>query len=603
MNINRYIFVFLLFCNIPVYSQSWDEVQQNSDVYLSGDGWGETLEEADQRALSSLISQISVMVSSNVTITDEEKTVNGVLDGTRYFNAKLQTYTNATLTNTERIVIDSDADHFHIGRFIKRSELNRIFEGRERTIKEHIRLGMVAENAKKIDDALRNYYWAYNLLKTLQRPAEYLYKDEETGKEIHPLTWLPEKLDNIFDDLDVKTTSNDSTNVDLLFTYKGEHVGSLDFTYFDGRNWSNIASVKNGRGTMEFSKGMVPKNVQINYEYAYKSQAHVNQEIKSVLDVVRNQPMKGARINLAIQEPQAPKEEKKDAVLKVKPKSTSIAPVSNEKPYRATLDRVVKAIKTHFYKSVEECFTADGIDMFQRLIMYGNARIINTDNCILYQFDDNVIARSIQMAFSFKNGIRKNFVEDVVFTFNQEGKIDCIAFGLDEKAKQDIMKKGAWTPEARQTIIGFLETYKTAYSLKRIDYLRTIFDDDAVIIVGHVANKMIAEKGDNGKTLRNHKYVKRTQYSKEQYLKNLEACFRSNEFINIRFANNDVRKAKDGEEYGIQIKQDYYSTNYGDEGYLYIQVDLNNRKEPIIKVRTWQPEPDPEVGLFGLGNW
>lgn len=64
-----------------------------------------------------------------------------------------------------------------------------------------------------------------------------------------------------------------------------------------------------------------------------------------------------------------------------------------------------------------------------------------------------------------------------------------------------------------------------------------------------------------------------------------------------------MRKAKDGEEYGIQIKQDYYSTNYGDEGYLYIQVDLNDRKEPIIKVRTWQPEPDPEVGLFGLGNF
>lgn len=588
---------------LPAFSQNWDEVQKNSAVYLSGDGWGETLEEADQRALASLISQISVVVSSNVTITDEEKTINGELDGTRYFNAKLQTYTNATLTNTERIVIDSDADHFHIGRFIKRSELNRIFEGRERTIKEHIRLGMVAENAKKIDDALRNYYWAYNLLKTLQRPAEYLYKDEETGKEIHPLTWLPEKLDNIFDDLDVKTTSNDSTNVDLFFTYKGEPVGSLDFTYFDGRNWSNIASVKNGRGTMEFSKGMVPKNVQINYEYAYKSQAHVNQEIKSVLDVVRNQPMKGARINLAIQEPQAPKVEKKDAVLKVMPKSTSIAPVLNEKPYRVTLDRVIKAIKAHSYKSVEECFTADGIDMFQRLIMYGNARVINTDNCVLYQFDDNVIARSIQMSFSFKNGIRRNFVEDVVFTFDQEGKIDCIAFGLDEKAKQDIMKRGSWTPEARQTIMGFLETYKTAYSLKRIDYLRTIFDDDAVIIVGHVANKMVAVNGDNGKTLRNHKYVKRTQYSKEQYLKNLEACFRSNEFINIRFANNDVRKAKDGEEYGIQIKQDYYSTNYGDEGYLYIQVDLDNRKQPIIKVRTWQPEPDPEVGLFGLGNW
>lgn len=27
-------------------------------------------------------------------------------------------------------------------------------------------------------------------------------------------------------------------------------------------------------------------------------------------------------------------------------------------------------------------------------------------------------------------------------------------------------------------------------------------------------------------------------------MKNLEACFKSNEFVNIRFANNDVRKAK-----------------------------------------------------------
>jgi hypothetical protein len=235
--------------------------------------------------------------------------------------------------------------------------------------------------------------------------------------------------------------------------------------------------------------------------------------------------------------------------------------------------------------------------------MYGNARVINTNDCIFYQFGEDVIARSIQMSFSFKNGIRRNFVEDVVFTFNKDGKIDCIAFGLDEKAKNDILNKGKWTPEARQTLIGFLETYKTAYALKRIDYLRTIFDDDAVIIVGHVANKMVSVSGDNGKTMRNQKYITTNRYTKDQYLRNLERCFRSNEFINIRFANNDVRKAKGEEEYGIQIKQDYYSATYGDEGYLYIQVDLEDRKQPIIKVRTWQPEPDPKFGLFDMGFW
>ena len=148
----------------------------------------------------------------------------------------------------------------------------------------------------------------------------------------------------------------------------------------------------------------------------------------------------------------------------------------------------------------------------------------------------------------------------------------------------------------------FLENYKTAYALKRLDYLRTIFDDDAVIIVGHVATRL-ERKATDGIQYTAHRYVQRTQYSKEQYLQNLARCFQSNEFVNIRFANNDVRKARKGEEYGIQIKQDYYSSSYGDVGYLYLQVDLNDRHQPIIKVRTWQPEPDPEVGLYGIGNW
>ena len=591
---------------VPAFSQSWDEVKRNSNVYLFGEGWGATVEEADQQALAALISKISIAVSSDFTITEDEKSTNGVLDAQSYTNLKVQTYSSATLTNTERLVIDNNPDEAHIGRFIKRSELNKIFEGRIRTLKEYIRLGMVAEENGKIDDALRNYYWAYSLLKSVQRPAEVQYADEETGKNIHPLTWIPERMDNIFDDLEVKITNNDGTNVDLMFTHKGKPVSSLDFTFFDGRNWSNIASVKNGRGTMEFCSGMVPENIQINYEYAYRGQAHINQEIKSVLSVIKVGAFRGSRVNLQTGKEKNSTTDKTDVQLKpASKKNATISPVADERPYREVLSKVVAAIKTKSYNSVQDYFTEDGKDMFKRLIQYGSARILNTNECAFYQFDDNVVARSIQMSFSFKKGVRTNFVEDVVFTFNKEGKIDCLAFGLDAKAKADIMNRGAWPIEARQTIMEFLENYKTAYALERIDYLRSIFDDDAVIIVGHVAQRFEAvnPRKDGPVTYRNNKYVRRTQYSKEQYLKHLEACFRANEFVNIRFANNDVRKAKDGEEYGIQIKQDYYSTNYGDEGYLYIQVDLNDRKEPIIKVRTWHPEPDPEVGLFGLGNF
>ena len=597
------LFVLNIFL-IPAFSQSWDEVKRNTQTYLCGEGWGTTVEEADQQALATLISKISVVVSNDFSITEDERTTNGVLDAKSYTNSKLQTYSTATLTNTERIVIDNDADETHVGRYIKRTELNRIFEGRIRTIKEYLRLGRMAENSCKIDDALRNYYWAYSLLKSVQRPSEVTFNDEETGETIYPLTWIPQRLTDIMKELSVRVIANDGTNVDLMFLYKGQPVSTLDFTYFDGRNWSNICSVKDGLGSMEFTKGMIPTNVQINYEYAYRGQAHINQEIQSVLNVVKGQSIRAARVNIQTGKPTV-KNLAKLENKRVSTKNDSMLPVVTDKPYKDVLDKVVSSIRKRGYDDIRDCFSEDGWEMFTCLVKYGNARILNTSDCTFAQLRDNVIARSIQMSFSFRKGLRKEFVEDVVFTFNKDKKIDCVAFGLDRKAKQDIMRRGAWSPIARQTIMQFLENYKTAYALKRLDYLKTIFDDDAVIIVGHVAEKMVKDNRskDGAMSFHNQKTVKRIQYSKDQYMKNLEACFRSNEFVNIRFANNDVRKAKNGEEYGIQIKQDYYSTNYGDQGYLYLQVDLEEPDKPIIKVRTWQPEPDPEIGLFGMGNW
>ena len=109
--------------------------------------------------------------------------------------------------------------------------------------------------------------------------------------------------------------------------------------------------------------------------------------------------------------------------------------------------------------------------------------------------------------------------------------------------------------------------------------------------------------------------MKYNKQDKTSYLKNLESCFRSNQFINVRFADNEVSKmGAGGELFGIQIHQDYYSSSYSDTGYLFLMVDMNNPKTPIIKVRTWQPERDPNVnsqlergnkfyGLFYGGNF
>jgi hypothetical protein len=277
--------------------------------------------------------------------------------------------------------------------------------------------------------------------------------------------------------------------------------------------------------------------------------------------------------------------------------------LDDETAIRSDIDKVIAAIRNKTYGSVGDLFTSDGLDMYDRLISYGNAQIVGTPNYSIYCNGDRVVVRSIPMSFSFARGIRKSFVEDVVFTFNSEGKIESLAFGLDDIATKDVLTKQAWPETARMAIIEFLENYKTAFALERLDYIRTIFDDNAVIIVGKVAKVAPSPAAENQLTLNNH-VITRTRVTKEQYLKNLERCFDSNEFVNIRFANNDIIKAgKGGEIYGIQIKQDYYSTNYGDTGYLFLLVDINEPQAPMIKVRTWQPEPDPIDGLYDISHF
>ena len=45
----------------------------------------------------------------------------------------------------------------------------------------------------------------------------------------------------------------------------------------------------------------------------------------------------------------------------------------------------------------------------------------------------------------------------------------------------------------------------------------------------------------------------------------------------------------------MQLKQDYVSKTYGDQGYLFLFIDFNDPDKPLIHIRTWQPERNPEL--------
>lgn len=589
---------------LSMFAQNWESVKADK-TYLYGEGWGASIAEADKQALSDLISKIAVSVASQTTNRDDSKVTNGILDETSQFTSSVSTYAQATLTNTERVIINNEPDA-HVGRYIKRSEIEKIFASRIAKVKGMVELALKAEQKGKADDALRNYYWALTLLKSVQHPNEVSYTTDD-GQSHMLMTWIPEQMNNVFDNLDAKVVKRNGDDVELYITYNGKPVNSVDYTYFDGQGWSNIYSAKDGYGVIELAAGNASSSYQLKYEFEYRGQAQIDRELESVIEVVKSSPMRSAyatiQSNVALQPTASVGRNtfsKTDAHILSAPKT-----LDNGEPYMLIIDRVIKAIQTKQYEAIRELFTVDGWEVYNKLVRYGNARLVGNPSCQFFQNGNAVIGRGVQMSFSFKTGVRKSFVEDVVFQFNEEKKITNIAFGLGNTAADDILNKGVWTETARMAIMNFLENYKTAYGLKRLEYIRSIFDDDALIIVGKEIRRQSTANREMGTvTYNNSPIIKQNRYTKDQYLSNLKRCFESNEFINIRFANNDVLKmAQGGELYAIQIAQDYYSSTYGDKGYLFLMVDLNNPDRPVIKVRTWQPEPDPNFGLYGPGDF
>ena len=584
--------------------------------YVTGDGFGQTLEGASSSAIQSLLGKISVGLTSMLEMKTSEINDNGNLDMESVANEVVNTYTQGTLRNTDEIIIEREPQ-FHVLRYIKRSEIDQIFTERKDRVLDYVRGAVAAEKKGRIDNALRYYYWAYNLLKSIQSPSTV--KFEHDGVQHFLVNWIPEQMREILGKIKMETASIDkeSGEVELLATYDGKPVTSLDFTYFDGAQWSNPTAAKDGIAQIDMKPNTEVSNIQIKYEYAYKKQARQDSELEMVMNIFNGFPLPQANSNIKVAKKGEMKKVSKQFEETVQSEAaasnTAAVQESSKNEYLESIEKVVAAIKSKQYGSVRELFTPEGYQMFDKLVHYGNGTIIGNPTFSFYNVIDRVVCRSIPMKFTFRNNNR-TFVEDLTLTFDEDKKIESLAFGLDQAAKNDIFNKavGAWNDSVRMVIATFLENYKTAFALKRLDYIESIFDNNAVIITGSYVKQ--ARRNMENKKYLEHKEVKYNKLNKATYLANLEKCFGSNEFINVRFSDNDVSKLAGGQTFGIQIHQDYYSSSYSDTGYLFLMVDMNNPKQPIIKVRTWQPERDPNVnsmfnrsdkdwGLYYGGNF
>lgn len=590
-----------------------EEIMADTENYIYGVGYGADPEEAYSAALHDMVRKISQTVSGHTSsVASDIMGPDGKSVTTEQFNSVVESYTTpASLEGVEVLLIGEEPECRQFV-YMPKKNIERMHARRRNNVADLARSGIRARDNGKVDDALRHLYRAYVLLQSLPAPSEVVETVDGESRVLE--NWIPEAMRDIVNRVsfgiasvtkDEEDPDNAGKTVELTVKYDGKPATTCTFKYGTNSGYSSLITARDGIALIELSPSVPVSPLKLYVEYLFKNENHANAELKPLLDTFRGAGLVNntyllneGRKNL--------KADKKEAKMF----EQQVAAATNEgitalgkderSSYVGAMEHIVWCIINRKFDQIREDCTEEGWALFQKLMSYGKMKILGNatrDTYEFYPFRDEVVCRSIPMSFTFSKG-KRQFTEDLTFTFNKEGKMTSLGFGLGSIARKDIFAKqgAAWTDDKKMVLVNFLENYRTAFALGLQDYIESIFDDDAVIIVGHVNRRLEKVKNADGFGFASKEDIRFTQKTKKEYMEQLRRCFASQEYINLRFSETDVeRSGVGGETYSIQLKQDYVSQTYGDQGYLFLFVDFNDEEKPLIHVRTWQPERNPDL--------
>lgn len=591
-----FLFLASLFVSLSVSAQDFESIK-NDPSYVWGQGSGESLQSADDNAVKDLVSQISMNIDNQTETTISNEQRGDEAKSSVSTSGNLRVSSSVSLSNCKRLVAE-EGSYFIVLRYVPREEIDKMFDARKAKIDDLVRAGERAEELTKVGDALRNYYWALKM--TISIPEEQRSRMRSEGGMLLT-TELRERIANILDSVQVSVAKiekeDDANSVELRFSYKSRPVTSCDYQYFDGFDWLTVA-VKDGVAVAELPADT--KNMQVRLEYEYQKLWKSDPMVNAILEQLPSRlpyPQAEKRVSVAEVKAVAPEPVKSTKAV-AKEMSVDTLTTCNKKEVFSQAEIIaplIKAIESRKYDDVKSLCSENGWKWFVKLIKYGNAKIIERNELQLTAFANGYLVRGIKAAFSFKRN-NKTFVEDLVF-YIKDNQIEGINFGLEKSALEDIMRHSMWDAQSRLVLVNFLENYKTAYALERLDYLNAVFSDDALIIVG---NKLPQPKVAEITAVDQESY-EHNKLTKSQYMKQLERVFDKQEYVNIQFEDAAVKKTnRTSERYEIIIKQNYYSATYADKGYLYLLADISNPEWPIIHVRVWDEDRN---NLMNYGEW
>jgi len=260
------------------------------------------------------------------------------------------------------------------------------------------------------------------------------------------------------------------------------------------------------------------------------------------------------------------------------------------------LENVHQYCTNEGFKSLKDLLHATGI--FTTVREFKRHLLITPD----YQYEVRGIKVRVKMGKT-----KGSNLQELVFKLNDNRKVVNVNFAMEQHHYQNIIEQGKRLDDMfmRKMALDFLEEFRTAHNRKDINYLERAYSDDALIIVGRVLKQQKGLSDALETSFLGDDRIEFIKLKKKEYISRLRSVFQLNSFVNVTFIDAEVVKHPVHDKiYGIKVKQRWNSSRYNDEGYLFVMIDFRqDEKKPLIRVRSWQPEPFQDGTVVGLGHF
>ncbi|MBO6585951.1 MAG: hypothetical protein JJ953_07610 [Gracilimonas sp.] len=619
--------LFAVFISSNAFAQTPDiEAIKAGDDHYWGEFCSQNQSESESAAIDQLLSKIAVNIESSFTNKVSESITDNQGEYKQEVEGIVKTYSSAQLKNLKTFKEPRDCG-IYVFRYIQKSSVNEIFENRKQLVKDIFDKAEEFEEEGNFANALKYYYFSIILLNsipesTLMHNGDNLY--------VEPGFRIPSIMQSAsFEVLSDEMLTDKNREITLAVLVDGEKAKTLDFSFWDGNNSVSAKSI-DGTATINlYGSSTMLREIQINVKYDYYENRGEIKEVSDLWNLVQRPPFKYTkRVRLDQPISESKKEELKEKVsfaamnetftLNTFMGESGDSSDLDEKEIAVSEEQLKELVPSHL-TSLQEYFNSGVENPEWQEDEFLNKKLTDIEDFNNLSVSNNTSKSEINKTrngWEFRQltttarypSINLQTKEYLVPDLDSTGSVKDVNFGVMDGMYDEFRRQSGYGNDwdKRQVMIKFVEKYRTAYLTRNVEQLGTMFAEQAVIITGRVLKVDNSSSGDKFAYEQNQERQPDVEYlreTKKEFLERQTLLFASKPDIHLGFSTfNILRKNNQEGIYGISMRQSYQSTNYSDEGYLFLLIDFNSDK-PKIYVRAWQPKEWSDEALVELGNF